>query len=63
MSKQFTGRFVVFYAFHTVIDCIGAVICEDKPVGLSKQAVLQGSSAPSRKVLVFVKKLCVRDLE
>jgi len=31
-QPQLTGRVIAFSAFHTVIDRIGAVICEDKPV-------------------------------
>ena len=31
-----TGRFIAFSAFHTVIDRIGAVICEDKPVTIEQ---------------------------
>ena len=35
-QPQLTGRFVAFSAFHTVIDRIGAVICEDKPVSIEQ---------------------------
>ena len=35
-QPRLTGKFIAFSAFHTVINRIGALICEDKPVSIEQ---------------------------